>query len=196
MGNVRVNPPSVKSYESAAQAKFDGIHQELSKLVTDVVNVHYFGENAVKFKTDCGHLATEFANGLSRELGAIAGAVNTATSNIAASLGAARMSLNWQAKPFSASSPPAGDGSVDVDTSALSSLKGTVTGHFGAMRSSLDAHLSSLTATDWTGNAKDQVVGEVSKRTAGAKSKADEAERALNQFIQQQVEDVQRADKA
>ena len=86
--------------------------------------------------------------------------------------------------------------SISARTSALSSLKGTVTGHFGSVRSSLESHLSSLTATDWTGNAKDQVVGEVSKRTAGAKSKADEAERALNQFIQQQVEDVQKADKA
>jgi hypothetical protein len=195
MTNVRVNPPSVKSYQTGAQSQFDSIHSELNKLVSDVVTVHYFGENAVKFKTDCGNMATEFANGLSTELGAIVGAVNTATSNIAASLGAARMTLNWQSKPLSPPKPSAGDGSVDVDPSALVSLKGTVTAHFGTLKSALDSHLTALRGTDWTGNAKEQVVGEVGKRTTAVKSKADQAEQALNKFIQQQVDDVKAADK-
>ena len=193
---VRVNPTSVKAYERDAQAKFASMHQELDRLVRDVVDVHYFGPNAVLFKQDCGALATEFANGLSKQLGGIAAAVNTATSNIAASLGAARSTLTWEAKPFNAPAPPAGDGSVDVDTSALTGLKSTVTTHFTAIRSALDEHLSSLTRTDWTGNAKDGVVAEVTSRTNASKSQVDTAQTKLTNFIQQQVEDVVKADNA
>ena len=193
---VRVNPVSVSSYQTNAQTKFDSMHQELVKLVDDVVNVHYFGPNAVKFKTDCGQLATEFANGLSKELGGIAAAVNQATSNIAQSLGAARSTLNWSPKPFSAPAPPAGDGSVDVDHSALTTMKSTVTSHFTVISTALDDHLSSLVSTDWTGNAKDQVVDEVSKRTSASKNKVQDAQTSLNNFIQQQVDDVISADRA
>lgn len=193
---VRVNPVSVASYQKNAQAKFTAMHQELVKLVDDAVGVHYFGPNALKFKQDCGAMATEFANGLSRQLGGIAGAVNAATSNIAASLGAARTTLVWEPKPFSAPAPSAGDGSVDVDTSALTGLKGIVTTHFGSIKTALEEHLSSLSATDWTGNAKEQVVTEVSARTKASTAQVDEAQTKLTTFIQQQVDDVIKADKA
>jgi hypothetical protein len=194
MGVVRVNPASVAAYQSAAQAGFASIHQDLTTLVNDVVGVHYFGPNAQSFKQSCGELAAEVANGLSRQLGGMAAAVNAATSNIASSLGAARSTLVWEPRPFTAPAAAAGDGSVDVDPTALLTLKDTVDARLGSVRAALDSHLSSLRSTDWAGNAKEQVIGEVSRRTTASVAEVAEAQVRLSSFIQQQVDDVLRAD--
>ena len=64
MTHIRVNPESVQAYGRAAQAQFEQMHQSLVDLVNDVVNVQYFGPNAVAFKTECGQIAATFASAL------------------------------------------------------------------------------------------------------------------------------------
>jgi hypothetical protein len=192
---VRVEPGSVRGYASKAQGNFDAVHGELSSLVNDAVGVHYFGPNAVSFKTQCGALAVEFASRLSADLGSIADAVRASTSNIASSLGGAPISIQVSGKAIVAPAVAAGDGSVDVNTEGLQGLVPTVQRHFATIRTTMDAHLTALRATDWTGNAKEGAVGAVAGFTASAKSKADSAEQGIVKYINQQISDVHAADR-
>jgi hypothetical protein len=84
---IRVNPESVQRYGFEAQSIFDEMHAGLAGLVDLVVAVHYDGPNAVAFKTECGRLASDFANRLHVDMSAMAEAVRASTSNIAAALG-------------------------------------------------------------------------------------------------------------
>jgi hypothetical protein len=192
---VRVEPGSVRAYASTAQQNFDGIHTELTTLVNDAVGVHYFGPNAVSFKTKAGQMAVEFATSASKDMGLIAEAIRTSTSNIASSLGGAPITIQVSGKPITAPTPAAGDGSVDVNTEGLEGLVPNVQKHFASIRTAFDTHLSSLKGTDWTGNAKEAAVGSVSGFTSSAKAKADTAEQAIVKYIQTQITDVRNADK-
>lgn len=191
---VRVNPSSVRDYGSDAQAKFDAIRTELVGLVNAVTEVRYFGPNAVDFKTKSGQIAADFANKLNQDLGAIADAVRVSTSNIAASLGGAPVAISVNGASIS---PPAAAtvDYVDVDTSALDALKGTVDRHFAAINALFDGHLQKLNSTDWTGNAREQAITAVRTFTSAAKSKSNEAQQSLTTFITNQVQSVISADK-
>ena len=83
--------------------------------------MRYFGPNAVAFKTESGRLAAEFANRLHADMGAMADAVRTSTSNIAASLGGAPIAIRLDPRPIAPPTPQSVD-FVDVDTAALESL--------------------------------------------------------------------------
>lgn len=191
---VRVNPQSVHAYGTDAQAKFDAIRNELVGLVNAVTEVRYFGPNAVDFKTKSGQIAADFANKVNQDLGAIADAVRVSTSNIAASLGGAPLSLSVNGATIAPPAVATVD-YVDVDTSALDALKAVVDRHFAAIGALFDAHLQKLAATDWTGNAREQAVGAVRTFTTAAKNKSSEAQQSLNTFITKQVQSVITADK-
>jgi hypothetical protein len=191
---VRVNPASVQAYGADAQDKFNQIRTELTALVDAVVQVRYFGPNAVDFKTRAGQLASEFANNLNKDLGAVAEAIRVSTSNIAASLGGQPLSIVVNGSPIA---PPAVQtvDYVDVDTAALDGLKANVNQHFAAINALIDGHMSKLQGTDWTGNAKDQAVSSVSSFTSSAKAKADESQQSLNNYITNQVQSTVAADR-
>lgn len=191
---VRVNPQSVRAYGTDAQAKFDAIRNELVQLVNAVTEVRYFGPNAVDFKTKSGQLAADFANRLNQDLGAIADAVRVSTSNIAASLGGAPVSISVNGATISPPAVATVD-YVDVDTSALDGLKSNVDRHFTTIAGLFDGHLQKLVATDWTGNAQEQALGAVRTFTSAAKSKCSEAQQSLNTYIASQVQSVITADK-
>ena len=191
---VRVNPQSVHAYGADAQAKFDGIRTELIGLVNAVTEVRYFGPNAVEFKTRSGQIAADFANKLNQDLGAIADAVRVSTSNIAASLGGAPVTISVNGSTISPPAVATVD-YVDVDTSALDALRTVVDRHFNTIATLFDGHLQKLVATDWTGNAREQAVGAVRTFTGAAKSKSAEAQQSLNTFITNQVQSVITADK-
>jgi hypothetical protein len=191
---VRVNPQSVHAYGADAQAKFEGIRTELVSLVNAVTEVRYFGPNAVDFKTRSGQIAAAFANGVNKDLGAIADAVRVSTSNIAASLGGAPVSISVNGTTISPPAVATVD-YVDVDTSALDSLRTNVDRHFSTISALFDAHLQKLMATDWTGNAREQAVSAVQTFTSAAKAKSAEAQQSLNTFITNQVQSVITADK-
>lgn len=191
---IRVNPTSVAGYGRRAQDIFGEIHAELVRLVNGVVEVHYFGPNAVDFKTRAGQLAADFANKLHADISAMAEAVRASTSAIASSLGGQPITITVSNKAITPPTPAAVD-YVDVDTDKLSALQPVVTGHFNALAASLDSHLSALTSTDWTGNAKDTAVASVGRLTSNARSKCQEAQRSINEFIAKQVESSLAADR-
>jgi hypothetical protein len=148
----------------------------------------------VTFKTDCGKVAADFANKLNADMGAMADAVRTSTSNIAASLGGTPITIQLDSKVITPPSPETVD-YVDVDTSALEGLIPVVTQRFTALRTGLKDNLGKLQATDWEGNAKIAAVDSVSGFTTSAQSKCDTAEQSVTQFIQRQIEAVTAADR-
>ena len=191
---IRVDPASVRGYGTQAQGIFDTMHGELVALVNEVVAVRFFGPNAVTFKTDCGRVAADFANKLNADMGAMADAVRTSTSNIAASLGGSPITIQLDSKAITPPSPETVD-YVDVDTSALESLIPAVTGKFTALRNGLTDNMGKLQATDWEGNAKIAAVEAVQGFTTAAQAKCDGAEQSITQYIQRQIEAVTTADR-
>lgn len=191
---VRVDPESVRGYGREAQACFDTMQQSLVQLVNEVVGVRYFGPNAVAFKTECGRMAAEFATKLHADMGQMADAVKTSTSNIANSLGGEPIVIQLDPKPITPPQPEVVN-YVDVDTEALQAMTSVVTQRFTSLRDNLDANLSKLQATDWQGNAKINAVEAVGGFTTSAKSKCTNSEQQLVQYINDQVSSVTTADR-
>jgi hypothetical protein len=195
MSVIRVNPESVTAYAGFATERFAAIRAELEGLTREVVGVRYFGPNAVAFKTECGELATQFSQSLLADLGQIADAVRASTSSISAALGGAPVTVQFDGSPVVAPGVDAGDGSVDIDTSALEALRPVVSARFGALQDALQQHLSRLEATDWQGTAKSSAVDAVGRFTATARSRASEAESSIVARIDAQVSSVLAADR-
>ena len=195
MSDVRVNPPSVRAYGVSAQESFGAIRQSLEALVSDAVAVDYYGPNAVQFKTKCGQLAADLANALTQDMTKIADAVKTTTSNIAASLGGGPVDIQFNGSQISPPAVPQGDESVGVNLPALEGMKGTASSHFTAVSEQFSNHLQSLQNTDWIGTAKDNAVGAVTGFTNSAKSKIQEADTEMTTYIDQQIEQVNKANK-
>lgn len=195
MSDVRVNPPSVRSYGVAAQESFGAIRQSLEALVSDAVAVDYYGPNAVQFKTKCGQLAADLANALTQDMTKIADAVKTTTSNIAASLGGGPVDIQFNGSQISPPAIPQGDEAVGVNLPALEGMKGTASSHFTAVAEQFSNHLQSLQNTDWIGTAKDNAVGAVTGFTNSAKAKIQEANTEMTTYIDQQIEQVNRANR-
>jgi hypothetical protein len=195
MSVIRVNPESIQQYAGAAQERFDAIRSDLEGLTRDVVAVRYYGPNAGQFKTRCGELATEFSQAMLADLGQIAEAVRASTSNISASLGGQPVTIAVNGSPVTAPAVDAGDGSVDIDTSALEALRPVVAGRFAAINESLTTHLNRLEATDWEGQAKVGAVDLVSRFTAQARSRAEEAQSSITAAVDKQINAVLAADK-
>lgn len=191
---IRVNPASVRQYGTEAQSIFDGMHTSLVDLVNQAVEVRYFGPNAVTFKTECGRMAADFANRLHLDLAAMADTIRVSTSNIAASLGGAPISITVDARPIVPPSPQVVD-YVDVDTSALEGLMPVVSNRFDSLRQSLTTNLNRLQGTDWEGNAKLQAVDAVAQFTASARTKCDSADTAVTSYIRNQLQMVVAADR-
>jgi hypothetical protein len=191
---VRVNPASVRQYGNAAETTFGEIRTELVNLVNAATQVRYFGPNAVSFKTHSGQLAADFANKLNKDIAQISHAVRASTSAIAGSLGGEPIVIDVNVSPIT---PPGVESVdyVDVDTSALESLTGTVNGHFGRITGLFDQHLQKLLATDWEGNAKVQASTAVQGFTSQAKTTAEQAQASLNKYINGQLQAVTAADK-
>ena len=192
---IYVDPQSVRSYGIGAEEIFNSIRTDLTSLVQDVVDVNYSGENAVQFKTDCGALAADFATALNSDLRAIAEAVRASTSNITGALGGPPVNIEFNGGTISVPPVPAGDGTYSADPAGLEGLKGTVTSRFGSINEHFGTHLSRLTATAWTGGAKDQAVQAVTSFTNAARGKVDDESASLTNFIEKQLESLRAADK-
>lgn len=190
---IRVDPASVVNYGNQAQAKFEQIRSELEALVRAVVEVRYFGPNAVQFKTQAGELASTFANNLNADMGAMADAIRTSTTNIAASLGGSPIVIEVSGTPIVPPAPETVD-YVDVDTAALEGLKSTVSTHFGTITGLIEDHQAAFMATDWQGNARQNAEGMVQQFTRSATTKSSEAEQALTSYITSQIEAATTAD--
>ena len=195
MSVIRVNPDSIRQYAAAAQSQFDAIHAELRGLVEDAVNVRYVGPNAAQFKTRCGQMAADFGLRLGQDLGRIAEAVRSSTSAVATSLGGAHISIAVNGSTLAVPSVPAGDGSVEIDTSGLDALKPVVNRRIEAISSQLAGHLRNLQVTDWQGQAKERAVAAVGGFTNAARSRAEEARSAITSYVESQISDVMARDR-
>jgi hypothetical protein len=191
---IRVNPAEVRAYGAFAQSTFDNMHGSLVALVNEVVAVRYFGPNAVSFKTQCGQMASDFANALNKDMQAFAESVRISTSNIAASLGGAPISIQVDGRAIVAPTPQSVD-YVDVDTSALETLVPAVAARFNALRDGLMANRDKLTQTDWEGNAKVSAMTAVSTLTVNGTNKCGEAEQSITKYINDQLQSVLAADR-
>lgn len=196
MAVIRVNPESVRAYGATANQQLEAISRELTVLVSDAVGVRYQGPNAQSFKSECGRMCAELGSALNQDLQSIAQAVSSATSGIAGALGGAAVVVDVSGKPIAVPAVPAGDGTLDVDTSGLESLVGTVGNHLTVVDGALDDNLSALRGTDWEGNAKEQAVAQVARFTNTAKGKVAEGRTSITNYIQQQIQSVHAADKA
>ncbi|MDE0805760.1 MAG: hypothetical protein OSA99_20850 [Acidimicrobiales bacterium] len=192
---VRVNPASVRSYGGSAQDTFGQIRTSLENLVRDAVSIEYYGPNAVDFKQKCGQISADLANALTTDMTAIADAVKTTTSNIAASLGGPPVDIQFNGSPINAPAVPAGDDSVGANLPALEGFKGTANSYFQAISEQFSSHLQALQGTDWEGKAKENAVGQVGRFTKSAKSKVEEAKNEMTKYVSEQIEAVQRADQ-
>jgi hypothetical protein len=192
---IRVNPDSVRHYASAAQQQFDAIRVELQGLVNDATTVRYFGPNSVDFKTHCGQMASDFGRRLAQDLGQIAEAVRSSTTAIATSLGGAPISMSVNGAPIPLPTVPAGDGSVEIDTSGLEGLKPVVARHIDAITTQIDAHLRNLQNTDWQGQAKETAVTAVSGFSNAAKNLASDARTSITSYIDKQINLVLAGDR-
>ncbi len=191
---IRVVPESVQRYGHEAQSIFDSMHSSLVGLVNEVVAVRYFGPNAVAFKTQSGQMATDFANRLHTDMAAMAEAVRTSTSNIAASLGGAPISIRLDSRTLVPPTPQTVD-YVDVDTSALESLVPVINNRFESLRQGLASNLAKLGATEWDGNAKRSAFDSVSNFTGSANTKCGEAEQSIVTYVRSQLQAVVAADR-
>ena len=191
---IRVNPESVRSYGVQAQVTFDELTTSLEQLTRDVVAVRYFGPNAVAFKQECGRLAADFGNRLHLDMAAMADAVRRSTSNIAASLGGAPITITMANRMITPPTPAAVD-YVDVDTDALDALVPVVAAHFTSIREGLSGSFSRLQQTDWEGNAKLAAVDAVGGFTTSARHSCDQAEQSLTAYIRSQIQSVVAADR-
>jgi hypothetical protein len=191
---IRVSPDSLHRYGLSTQAGFDAMHHSLVVLVDQVVEVRYFGPNALTFKTEVGRLAAEFANQLHADLQAMTEAIRTSTTNIATALGGQPIAIRLDPHPISPPAPAAVD-YVDVDTAALEALTPRVVERFEGLRQGLGSHLDSLRATDWEGNAKRLAVDAVAGFTASARNRCDAAEQSITSFIRNQLDAVLAADR-
>jgi hypothetical protein len=195
MAIIRVEPGSIHAYAADAQAIFEAMRADLEALVADTVQVRYFGPNAVQFKVQAGELAAGFSRSLLADLQAIAEAVSVSTSNIAAALGGAAITVPVDGTTVPVPAIDQGDGSVDVDTAALEGLRPVVAARFGSLAAALGQHLARLQATDWEGRAKQGAVEQVHGFTAQAQARSEEARTRLTAFIDDQVQSVLAADR-
>ena len=194
MTDIRVNPTSIIGYGSDAQTKFNTVITELKNLCNSCVEVRFYGANSVQFKNGAGDLAETFANGLRTDMGSVATAIKNATSNISGSLGGQPITIEVTGDAIAAPAAPPDTGESGANTEALEGLIGTVGTHFASITSALDAHLTSLVNTDWTGKAKDNTVQAVSTFTTSAKAKAATAQEGLAKYIRDQIDAVVAAD--
>jgi hypothetical protein len=191
---IRVNPESVRSYGREAQSIFNEMHQSLVDMVNELVNVRFYGPNAVAFKTEIGRVSADFANRLHNDMSSMAEAVRRSTSNIQASLGGQPLALSIDPRPITPPVPQATD-YVDLDTEALQSMIGVVNTRFSTLDSGLSSNLQRLQATDWEGNAKLAAVDAVNGFTSGARNKCVEAKEQIITSVNRQIEAAHSADK-
>ena len=193
---IRVDPSSLRSYASKANQLFADARNALSTLVHEAAEVHYFGPNAQKFKQDCSSMASSLANTLMiKHFQPIADAVQTSTSNIAASLGGSPIALQIDTSALALPTIPAATEVVDIDTSALTALKGSAASQIHRVKDNLQQNLSSLEATDWVGDAKNNAVTAVGSATRNAQAACEDALAQMSAFITRQIETATAADR-
>lgn len=192
--HIKVNPDSIKGYGSKAQSHFNEIRANLQHMANEIDRVPYEGTNAEKFKGDVGLMMSEFSTAMLKDLGAIANAVKTTTSNIAQALGGQAVNISVDGRAIIPQPVKKGDGTQAADTVALGALPTTLKAKFESINTELNNHVKNLQATIWEGKGKKDCVELVSGYTKTATKDCDDAKASIIAFIKAQLVAVEAAD--
>jgi hypothetical protein len=190
----RVGLESVQGYPGQASAHATTITTTLNSMIKSVVEVQYFGPNAFNFKTQAGQLAEKWAEGFLTTFLNFTDAVTKSTTNISGSLGGNAVNNSFAADAIKAPAAEPDRGFVEVETTALDSLIGTVGGYFDAVRSEIDSHMRTVESLDWAGNAQQKAIGMAQQMTATLKESANTGQTSIVEFISKQITSVDEAD--
>lgn len=170
MPEERVNPASIREFESAAQGVVDAIQQELRLLTSELANYQYQGHNARGFVDSVNSILQDLAWDLNGNLLRIGDALLSTTSHIVVSLAgrpirltleAGGLLLHWQA-PYEADQR--------AGLKNLPELESMVLERFRNIELHLDRLHAALVIVDWQGPARDRLVVEIHRLTKGAQS--------------------------
>jgi hypothetical protein len=120
--------------------------------------------------------------------------VTKSTTNISGSLGGNAVNNSFAADAIKAPAAEPDRGFVEVETTALDSLIGTVGGYFDAVRSEIDSHMRTVESLDWAGNAQQKAIGMAQQMTATLKESANTGQTSIVDFISKQITTVDEAD--
>lgn len=192
--NIKVNPESIRSYGAKAQRSFDQIRTDLQIMVNATDRVPYEGENAEKFKAECGRLVGDFSKAMLKDMQEISSAVRTTTSNIAQALGGEPVRINVSGTAITPQPVKKGDGTKSADTVALRALPKVLETRFESIETQLRNHLQALRGTVWEGQGKKDAVTLVTTYTSQATKQSDEAKRSIIDYINKQLQALEAAD--
>lgn len=190
----RVGLESVQAYPGQATAHATAITTMLNDMVKAVVEVQYFGPNAFNFKTQAGSLAEKWAEGFLTTFLNFTDAVTKATTNISGSMGGAAVNNSFAVDAIKAPAAEPDRGFVEVETTALDTLIGTVGAQFESVRTEIDRHLTTVQSLDWAGNAQAKAIEMAEGMTAKLKASAVEGQASIVEFINKQKASVDEAD--
>jgi hypothetical protein len=192
---IRLNAPSVRTYEGTAEEQFSEISTTLGDLMTACNEVNYTGMNATSFKKQVATAAHTMGTEINKAMTTFFGAVASATTAVAQSLGGSPLILNPKMKALPEVS--VAEGSADeqqVDTNALGSLQVQIEGYCGRISGLTMAHASALRGTDWEGDSKVTATTACASMTSTINTAVSDGLKKMKEYIQTQTEATQSAD--
>lgn len=194
---IRLNAVSVRNYETTAEGQFSTISSTLGTLVNDCNEVNYTGMNAASFKRQVATAAQQMGTEINKAMTTFFGAVASATTAVAQSLGGSPLILN--PKMTAVPEVAVAEGNADeqqVDTNALSTLQGLIEGHCSKILTLTSDHSSSLQNTDWEGDAKTTAASACKTMTDTINTSVEAGLKKMREYIQSQTEATQTADSS
>jgi hypothetical protein len=192
---IRLNAVSVRNYETTAETQFSSISSTLGTLMTDCNTVDYTGMNAASFKRNVATTAHQMGTEINKAMTTFFGAVASATTAVAQSLGGSPLILN--PKMTAVPEVSVAEGNADeqqVDRNALASLQGLIAGHCKKILTLTADHASALQNTDWEGDAKTTAATACKAMTDTINTSVDTCLRKMDEYISAQSEATGRAD--
>lgn len=193
---ISTDPTEVRAYASTAEAELGNISTALSNLVDDCVNVAFWGENGVAFKTRTSTAAAEMSESIWRAMHKFITTVNDANKAIARTLGG-DVSIDDVPKP-TVKSPaiPNNRSGQGLEPGAMDALQQTVDARRDQISTAAQNHQSALTGKtpNWQGNQKETAVGACRAFTTAVTAAVETGFAAINKYIAEQNAATQAAD--
>jgi hypothetical protein len=151
--------------------------------------------NAASFKKDVASAAHQMGTEINKAMTTFFGAVASATTAVAQSLGGSPLILNPKMTPVPEVSVAEGNSDEQqVDRNALASLQGLIKGHCKKITTLTADHASALMSTDWEGDAKTTATTACKTMTDTINTSVDTCIRKMDEYIGEQSDATGRAD--
>lgn len=193
---ISTDPVEVRAYASTAETELGNISTALSNLVDDCVNVAFWGENGVAFKTKTSAAAAEMSDSIWRAMHKFITTVNDANKAIARTLGG-DVSIDDVPKPtVKTPAIPNNKPGQGLEPGAMDALQETVNQRREQISTAAQAHQTALTSKtpNWQGNQKETAVGACRAFTNAVTSAVETGFSAINKFISEQNAATKSAD--